>query len=324
MKLLATLFTCALLALPAQAQLLPSTPAQQAADAAAFAPVDQALAQRFTDVQSVVVLLRGRVVYEYYRDGDRNLLRDVQAVEKSALSARVGSALGEGRIASLDQTVIALVPEWQALNADPRAATITLRHLLTMTAGFEVRGNRMKPQAAWARAIATNPGEKFAYDNALIPMIAAVVEKATGMPVADYARQRLVRPLGLAEPDYEAMLRMRTIDVATLGQLFLRFGSWDGRQLVPTDYVAAATRVQNAGGPPVGMPYGYMWWVLPTEAPRRTFMASGYGGQLAWVHPPLDLVVAMTSTVSPASQQRGHAVQLLRNELFAAAAARAP
>ena len=85
----------------------------------------------------------------------------------------------------------------------------------------------------------------------------------------------------------------------------------------------AATRPQNAGGPPVSMPYGYLWWVLRAEAPRRTFMASGYGGQTIWVHPALDLVIATSATVSPEAQGRGQAVQLLRTRLFGAAQKRA-
>ena len=71
------------------------------------------------------------------------------------------------------------------------------------------------------------------------------------------------------------------------------------------------------------MPYGYMWWIVPSKPPRQTFMASGYAGQLVWVYPPLDLVVAITSTVSQDSQRRGQAIQLLRGKLFNAAQQRA-
>jgi CubicO group peptidase (beta-lactamase class C family) len=321
-RLLSACLALALAAVSAHAQLREASPEERAQDLAAFAGVERSLAQGLADIESVVVVRGGRVVYEFYRDGQRERLRDVQSVEKSALSALVGSALGEGRIASLDQPVLELVPEWRAVNADPRAAAITLRHLLTMTAGFEVRsGAKFPPAVAWARPLAAAPGEKFVYDNALIPVVAAVVEKASGMPLADYARKQLVQPLQMAEPGYGSTLHLRTIDLAKLGQLFLRNGNWGGQQLVPADYVAAATRPQNARGPPVSMPYGYMWWVLPTEAPRRTFMASGWGGQLSWVYPPLDLVIAMTSATTPASQERGQAVRLLRNELFAAASA---
>jgi len=122
----------------ASAQWRASSPAEQALDTAAFKGADQVITERFPAVQSVVVALKGRVVYRYYRDGAPDALRDVHSVAKSALSTLVGIALGQGRIANLDQPVVALMPEWAGLNPDPRAAAITLRHLLTMTAGFAV------------------------------------------------------------------------------------------------------------------------------------------------------------------------------------------
>ena len=326
----ALLSLCLMLALNgARAELRGSSTAERELDLAAFQDVERALAQRLTDIQSVVVILRGRVAYEFYRDGAPDKLREQQSVRKSALSVVAGIALGQGHLASLDQPVLALLPEWAALNDDPRASAITLRHLLTMTAGFEVNdpsgttGGGMLPPQAWSRPMRSVPGEKFAYDNALVPMLVAVLEKATGMPIADYARMHLVAPLELAEPSYRSGLQLRTIDMAKLGQLALRDGLWNGKQILPASYVRAATEPQNGGGPPVSMPYGLMWWVFPSQDPRRTFMASGYGGQLIWVHPALDLVVAATSTVSPESQRRGHTIELLRGGLVKAAQQRA-
>ena len=322
---LALLMLPALLApLHAWAQVRVPSPAEQAQDAAAFQGMDVAMAEQFPDVKSVVAVLGGRRVYSWHRDADPPTLHDVQSAPKSAPATLVGIALGQGRLASLDQPVVALMPEWAALNPDPRAAAITLRHLLTMTAGFAVddaagTAPPARPPDAWARPLGSAPGQTFAYDNALVPMLAAVLEKACGMPLADYARQALVTPLAMREPSYRRGVQVRTEDMARLGQLFLQKGVWDGRQLVPEAFVIDATRPQNAGGPPVSMPYGYMWWVLRTETPRRGFMASGYGGQLIWVYPPLDLVIAVSSTVSAESQRRGQAVQLVRTRLFAAA-----
>jgi CubicO group peptidase (beta-lactamase class C family) len=326
----ATGLVLAFAVLPVQAQVREPSAAEKALDAAAFQPVQQALAERLTDIQSVVVVQKGRVAYEFYRDGDRDKLRDLQSVTKSALSMLAGVALTRGDLASIEVPVLTVMPEWAALNSDPRAAAITVRHLLTLTAGFDVgsatstSGGTRRPQDAWARPLVAAPGEKFAYDNALVPMLGAVLEKATGMPLPDYARKHLVGPMGLAEPSYQALLHMRTMDIAKLGQLVLNQGVWDGKQVISADYIAAATRAQNAGGAPVGMPYGYMWWILPTQQqPAPTFMASGYGGQMIWVHRPLDLVVAVTSTISPASASRGHSVRLLREGLFTAAEQRA-
>ena len=304
-----------------------SSPQEQALDTAAFKGVDQAITDHLADVQSAVVVLRGRVVYEFYRDGAPATLRDVQSVAKSALSSLVGIAVGQ-RLISLDQPVMMLLPEWAAANPDPRTAAITVRHLLTMTTGFEVNdpaGTAAAGRArdAWARPLHAAPGQAFAYDNALVPVLSVVLEKATGMPLADFARLNLVAPLAFDEPSYERGLRMRTIDMAKLGQLFLQKGAWGGRQIVPESYVMAATQPQNAGGPPVSMPYGFMWWVVPSDAPRKTFMASGFGGQFIWVHPPLDLVIAITSTISPQSSRHGHALQLIRSRLYTAAQHRA-
>ena len=291
----------------------------------AFQGTNDFIATQLTDVQSVVVMQKGRVVHGYYRDGDPNVLRDVQSVDKSLLSLLTGIALGQRLVASLDQPVVEILPEWAGLNRDARAAAITVRHLLTMTAGFAFddpagTGQHGKLQDAWKRPLRHAPGDAFAYDNAAVPMLATVLEKSTGMPLADYARRELVTPLGLAEPAYDARgTRLRTEDIAKLGQLALQKGVWEGREVIPEAYVMAATQVQNRGGPPVGLPYGYMWWVVPSDTARPTFFASGYGGQLIWVHPPLELVIASTSTVSPDSARRGQSLQLIRARLFAAA-----
>lgn len=99
-----------------------ATTEEQALDAAAFQPVEAALATQYPDVQSAVVVLRGRVVYRFYRDGEPEKLRDTQSASKSALSALLGTALAQGRIGSVDQRVVELMPAWAPLNPDPRAA----------------------------------------------------------------------------------------------------------------------------------------------------------------------------------------------------------
>src|SRR5205085_2361551 len=115
-------------------------------------------------------------------------LRDTQSVAKSALSALVGIALRQGRIGSLDAAVVELMPEWRALNADPRAQAITLRHLLSMTAGFAVNdpggmAAPLPPAQAWARPLRSAPGQAFGYDNSSVVLVTAILEKVTGRPL---------------------------------------------------------------------------------------------------------------------------------------------
>ena len=133
-------------------------------------------------MQAAVVILQGRKVYECYRDGDPASLRPVHSVVKSALVLLVGTAVQKGQLSSLDQPVLALMPEWTALHSSAHASSITLRHLLSMTAGFDVHdptgtAPALAAAAAWARPIGAAPGSRSAYDNSVPPLIAAVLER---------------------------------------------------------------------------------------------------------------------------------------------------
>ena len=80
--------------------------------------------------------------------------------------------------------------------------------------------------------------------------------------------------------------------MAKLGQLYLNGGRWNGEQIVPEDYVRAATTYQSAGDPTGGgAAYGYQWWVTWTYAGYPAYFALGYGSQHVFVVPDLDLVV---------------------------------
>jgi CubicO group peptidase (beta-lactamase class C family) len=310
--------------LGARADIQPGAPEVQAGDAAAFEPVARGLRERWTDVQSAVVLLQGRAAFSFYRDDAPEALRNVQSVEKGALSALAGIALAQGHFRSLDQPVLEILPHLRGLNADARVNAITVRHVLSMTAGFEgpgpISGRNMPPAQAWARPLVAAPGERFDYDNALVTFTVALLEAATGMPLPDYARKNLVEPLAMAEPQFRPILHLRTIDMAKLGELFLRDGRWAGKQWMAADYVRTATTPQSAGGAPVGLPHGLMWWIPPAQPPGTVFLASGYAGQAIWVHRGLEVVLAATSTVSADSQQRGHSLALIRAVAVAAQA----
>lgn len=320
-----TALCVALATASALAQWQPSSPHEQALDEAAFSGIRQALVSELTDVQSLVVASGGRLLFEYYRDGKPDALRDVQSVAKSALSTLVGIAVTQGHLASLDQPVLGLLPEWEAVNTDPRTRQITVRHLLSMTAGFDTqvvpsRSTEPLAQRLWARRLAHDPGLAFAYDNAAMPILVAVLERATGMRLPQYARAQLVTALGMQEPAYDRNgAQMRTQDMAKLGQLYLQQGQWEGKQLVAADYILSATTPRNAGGAPVNLSYGQLWWVVPSPGARPTFLASGYSGQLIWVHPASATVIAGTSTVSAQSQARNQLLKLIRTEVFTAA-----
>ena len=248
------------------------------------------------------------------------------------LSLLVGIALGQGQLRDLDQTLLSLLPDLADANDDPRSKRLTLRHLLTLTAGFQGRERRFfdaseHARFAFSRPFEADPGQAFRYDNPAFNLLAAALVAAVGQPLRAYAEQQLFKPLGTAALDWAVDeqglqlgfrgLQLRTADFAKLGALMLQGGQWDGRQLVPAGYVQAASTPQSPGGPPVGLPYGLGWWVAPGAA-GSTYLASGFGGQLLWLHAPLGLAVAITSEVSAASNARGQAVALARGPVFRA------
>ena len=147
-------------------------------------------------------------------------------------------------------------------------------------------------------------------------MVQADLERVAGRPVPDLVREQLVTTLEMREPTYSrgGIASMRTVDMAKLGYLLLLGGTWAGTSLLPPDFAAELVKPQSSGGPPVNLPYGLFWWV-PSGS---TYFASGYSGQLIWVHAPLRLVVAVTSTISADSAQRGQALKLVRGPVFQA------
>jgi CubicO group peptidase (beta-lactamase class C family) len=324
--------------------LLPVAPAIFAAETPApanpFAGLDRTIAADFPDIESVVVLRDNRPLFEYYKAGaGSDALRDVQSVTKSVVSIAVGVAIGKGILSSVDQSVPELVGRTATLSERAARTRLTFRHLLSMTAGFAPTGRVTRKQSddpafLLARETVAEPGTQFFYDNHASNLLASTLELAIREPLPKFTNENLFAPLGIRTPEWEtgpnghaygaSGLRLRTRDMALLGQLMLERGAWRGTQLLPAAYVAEATSPQSPGGAASGQPYGYGWWVRPSAQGIQTYFASGFGGQLIWVHVPLRLAIAVTSEVSERSHANGQALALIRNQLFSAASAWRP
>ena len=132
-------------------------------------------------------------------------------------------------------------------------------------------------------------------------MLSAIVQKATGKTVLDYLKPRLFDPLGIEHPTWETSpqgisaggfgLSIRTEEIARFGQLYLQHGKWDGKQLVPADWVAAATSLQTSNGSnPLSdwdQGYCYQFW----RCTHGAYRGDGAFGQYCIVMPEQDAVV---------------------------------
>ena len=178
-----------------------------------------------------------------------------------------------------------------------------------------------------SRRLETEPGEQFAYSSAGSQLLSAIVADVSGHSTLAYAHTKMFDPLGIRtdnafEPVLSdlfdpvvlkayrrasvawpvdpqgyhfggGLLRLPARDLAKFGYLYLNGGRWAGKQIVPADYVAAATS-PSGSTPNLTKGYGLHWWVA-TEDGHRTFRAQGYGGQFIYVVPDLDLVAVITS-----------------------------
>src|SRR5919112_574106 len=169
------------------------------------------------------------------------------------------------------------------------------------------------------RASAHDPGAEFTYNGGLVQVMAAVIQRAVRMPIEDYARTKLFTPLGIdtvewvgdlaGMPNAASGLRLRPRDLAKFGSLYLHGGRWNGRPVLPADWVGLSTRRQfrfasvpardRTGGhaePDGAFGYADFWWYSCYATPRglvEARMAVGNGQQRVVVLPGLDMVVTI-------------------------------
>src|SRR5262245_61259040 len=265
--------------------------------------------------RSLLVARHGRLVYErYFGDGGNETAFDVRSVTKSVVSALTGIAISEHVLPGIDVAITGyLEPTY---HVQPTDTGITVRHLLTMTSGFEWDDDRDynpwilsedRVQYLLDRPQASVPGSAFTYDSAAVHVLGVVLQRASGIPLPQFADERLFRSLGAAGVAWEPLDRgtvnggsgiaLRGRDLLKLGQLYLQHGLSGERSVVPAGWVDSTTQPQFAWRDDYGaqrrVTYGMLWWV--SDAPPSAYFAWGYGGQFVYVVPARDLVVVTTT-----------------------------
>lgn len=303
-----------------------SSPACRA-DEPPFAALDQALAgDAVPRTTSVVVTRGGKVVYEKYLGvGARDHLNDTRSATKSVTALLVGIAIGDGLL-KLDTRVFDVLKDRKPWANDLSAKMeITVEDLLTMSSALDCDDNddkspgneeNMYPKTEWLRwavDLRVKPQYRrdargrgpWAYCTAGSFLLGQVLERVAPGGVEKYAEQRLFRPLGITafewhrSPSGETMtgggLKLRSLDLAKLGQLVLMEGEWERKRILPREYLARAVAKQHATNN--GFEYGYQIWRRdyktacgPVSVP---FMTGNGGNQVVMVK-ELDAVIVIT------------------------------
>ncbi len=271
-------------------------------------------------VTSLLVLKDGKIVYEdYFLGTGPNDRRISWSVAKSFLSALIGILLDEGRIGSIEDQVVDYAPQLKGSAYD--GARIV--DVLQMESGVLFNedyldfnsdinrmgrvlalGGSMDGFAAGLEQRFAPPGQTWRYVSIDTHVLGMVVRGSTGRSIPDLMQEKLLWPMGIeADPYYLTDgygvafvlggLNMVTRDYARLGQLFLRSGRLNGRQIVPADWVAQST-APSANTAPGDLRYGYQWWVPPDGGPGE-FFARGIYGQHIYVNRDAGVVIATTA-----------------------------
>lgn len=297
-------------------------PATTSSGAKATAKLSDTIRTKYPLIRAVVVLRGDLPVFEYYhKESGPTDLFPVQSVTKSVISTLVGIAFGQGGFRSLDQSLGELLPEALELRVDTRVREVTIRHLLTMSSGFDETSIGAAPPSgllwAWSlyRPLRHAPGRQFNYDNDASHLLSVLLTRTIKQDPRQFAHKYLFEPLGIEKYSWpldsdsnlpgSVGLSLTARDMAKIGSLYLQGGKWHGRQLVPETYIAQASHKQIQGGlPNPRADYGYLWWVTRPPGEAAAYFASGYGGHYIYVVPRDGIVVAVAAVETNASGRR--------------------
>ena len=280
-----------------------STPEQQGMDSAQLARMFAEINQQHFSLNSVLIIRHGYLVTEVYVPPfQADTKRKIYSITKSIISALVGIALDQGYLHDVNQKALDFFTDRTIANNDTRKHAITLKHLLTMTSGLQPstqdRGDIV--QKTLNLPMVAKPGVKWDYNTDSTHLLSAILQKVTGQSALAFAQTQIFTPLGITDVAWStdangvniggSALKMTPRDLAKFGYLYLHGGVWNGRQVVPRDWVQTSTAKQVDCTEKRG--YGYLWWQMPFGG----YAALGYGGQEILVFPEHDLVVVFTTS----------------------------
>ena len=303
-----------------------STSAEQGLDPMLVAELYLDAAEMETLYGLLVVKNAHLIAEGYFNEGSVEQKARLQSATKSYTSALVGIALDQGHLSSVDQKMMDFFPEVADQITDPRKKQITIWDMLQMRAGYPWEET---DPALWDGLLSghyppliedfplvSDPGTKFHYSNLTSNWLGIIVARACGTDLKSYAEEHLFLPIDAEVGDWGqdrdghyngcGDLHFTARDAAKFGLLYLAEGEYEGKQVVPADWVKESQQTYsehvNSGAPRSGkisryfrdIGYGYQWWSARV-GDRRFNYAAGHGGQLIVLLDDLDMIIVVTS-----------------------------
>jgi len=281
-------------------------------------------ARQLEQLHSLVIAHHGQILEaEALRGPALDRPVNVKSVSKSLVSALTGIAITRGELTGPDQPVAPLLRRSVPRRADTRVHDITIGHMLSMRSGLqqvsgdayaEWVGSKHLIYEALSKPMIADPGTQMLYSTASYHILGAVLARVAGKDLRTLARERLGEPLQIEIPEWPKDpqglylggndMRLSPLAMIRFGETYRRGGDWRGRQVVARDWVETSWTPYTASVE-TGHGYGYGWFTWQ-PAGHRVVYARGYGGQMIWIAPDLDLTVAVTSNPGLPATLDGH------------------
>jgi CubicO group peptidase (beta-lactamase class C family) len=276
-----------------------------------------------------VIVARDGVAFEdqVFRGPGLDTPVNIKSASKSVLAAMGGVAIVRGVFEGVDQPISEILGDRFPVNPDPRLRAVTIGHLLSMQAGLGSTSGRN--YGAWvsspdwvrhalARPFESEPGGRMVYSTGTSHLLSAALTRASGRSTLALARDWLGEPLGIEIPSWPADpqgiyfggndMKLSPRALLTFGELYRNDGVHAGARVLPETWVRDSWNGRGASRWS-GNPYGYGWWIRRSGR-HDVYFAWGYGGQMVFVVPGLNLTVVMTSDPTPVAQRDSHVDRL--------------
>jgi CubicO group peptidase (beta-lactamase class C family) len=307
-----------------------STPERQGISSAGIRRFIDSIKASGQEFHSIMVLRHGHVVAEgWWAPYSAEHKQQLYSLSKSFTGTAIGFAVDE-KLLTVEEPVLSFFPKDHPLTISDNLASLKVKHLLSMSVGHAKDSILLLEQSAegvrWEKTflglpVVNKPGTQFLYNSGASYMLSSIIKQVTGLSAHAYLQPRLYKPLDITGATWTenaegvnmgaSHLRIRTEDIAKLGQFYLQKGVWDGKQALSREWVSAASGKQMESGKydsSWGYGYGYQFWLNPPGG----FRADGAYGQYSMVLPAEDAVVAITSE----SIDKETTMQLVWNKLL--------
>lgn len=300
-----------------------SSPEEQGVDSEPLLRMMNYLKNDQKEIHSLLIIRNGYLITEaYFYPYQKGVKHVINSCAKSITSALVGIAISEGCLNSVNDLVLPYFTDLKVDHTDALKEALTIEHLLTMTTGLDWTedGSYGSDHDSWTqmwksknqiqyilnRPMRSEPGGTFYYCTGASHLLSGILQRTTGKSASDYGREKLFGPIGINDFAWHydsnginlggAGIYLTPADMAKFGYLYLKRGKWDGRQVVPEQWIEASTqkRINTPYGLAGRYGYGYHWWMNGFEG----YSARGYGGQYIFVLPKYEMVVVFTSGLS--------------------------